>query len=293
MTAGTGSMADASVVIVNFNAGSFLRESVASALQCLDVSSVVIVDNASEDSSLDLVPHDDRIQIVRNERNLGFAAASNIGIARSSSDCVLLLNPDCRIASGTLVRLMETLFSSDRIGMVGPCLMNEDGTEQAGGRRHIPTPKLAFARATGLSLLFPHRFKDFGLHHAPLPDAPVEVEAISGACMLVRRAAIADVGPMDEGYFLHCEDLDWCMRFLQRDWKILFVPDVTAIHHKGASSGDRVLRVELHKHRGMVRFYEKFFLASYPRWVSLPLLAGVWLRFLLIAVRVQVARLFL
>ena len=125
-----------------------------------------------------------------------------------------------------------------------------------------------------------------------MPDAPVEVEAISGACMLVRRAAIADVGPMDEGYFLHCEDLDWCMRFLQRDWKILFVPDVTAIHRKGVSSHDRVLRVELYKHQGMVRFYKKFFLALYPRWVSLPLLAGVWLRFVLIAARVQVVRIF-
>jgi GT2 family glycosyltransferase len=113
--------------------------------------------------------------------------------------------------------------------------MNEDGTEQAGGRRKIPTPELAFVRATGLSRLFPRRFNDFTLHLEPLPETPAEVEAISGACMLARRAAIADVGPIDEGYFLRCEDLDWCMRFLQCEWKILFVPDVTAIHRKGGA----------------------------------------------------------
>lgn len=287
----TGSMAVSSVVIVNFNAGELLREAVLSALYCSSVSDVVIVDNFSSDDSLDRVPQDERVSIVRNNRNIGFAAANNIGIMRSRSDCVLLLNPDCRLAPGAIERLTEVLLSSDQIGMVGPRLMNEDGTEQAGGRRRIPTPQLAFARATSLSWLFPNRFPDFALHLEPLPPAPVEVEAISGACMLVRREASINVGPLDEGYFLHCEDLDWCMRFSERGWKILFVPDAMAIHRKGTSSRPSMLRVEFHKHRSMWRFYNKFFATRHSPWLSALLASGLWTRFLLVASRLQLVAL--
>ncbi len=116
-----------------------------------------------------------------------------------------------------------------------------------------------------------------------LPRQAVAVEGISGAFMLVRREALEEVGPLDEGYFLHCEDLDWFYRFREADWEVLFVPEVAVTHVKGACSGTRPLLVLWHKHRGMVRFYRKFLSDAYP----LPLLwlvfGAVWLRFVLLA----------
>jgi GT2 family glycosyltransferase len=113
----------------------------------------------------------------------------------------------------------------------------------------------------------------------PLPTKPVSVEAISGAFMLVRRSALEAVGPMDDGYFLHCEDIDWCMRFRAIGLKILFVPYISIIHWKGFSSTARPIRVELHKHRGMIRFYYKFFRHQYPGILMYIVVVAVWLRF--------------
>jgi GT2 family glycosyltransferase len=107
--------------------------------------------------------------------------------------------------------------------------------------------------------------------------------------MLVRRAAIADVGEWDEGYFLHCEDLDWCLRFRRKGWKILFVPDARVDHVHGGCSRSRPIFVEWHKHRGMIRFYRKFFREDYPRGLMGLVAVGVWLHFVLVAAR-QVVR---
>jgi hypothetical protein len=177
------------------------------------------------------------------------------------------------------------LESSPQVGMSGPLIVNPDGSEQAGCRRDLPTPWRSFVRAFGLAHLsrwWPQWFSDFSLNANPLPDRPVEVEAISGACMYVRREALEEVGLLDEGYFLHCEDLDWCMRFRERGWKILFVPDARVVHHKGTCSKSRPIRVEWHKHCGMVRFHNKFFRKRYPALVTAIVWVGTWLHFALV-----------
>lgn len=106
---------------------------------------------------------------------------------------------------------------------------------------------------------------------------------MSGSCMLVKREAVEDVGAWDEGYFLHCEDLDWCMRFHLKGWKVLFVPDAPVTHVKGACGEGLRLFVEWHKHKGMVRFYRKFYRDRYPRALWGLVVAGVWLRFAALA----------
>jgi len=164
-------------------------------------------------------------------------------------------------------------------------LINSDGTEQGGGRRAVPTPWRSFVRAFGLSR-FAHRwpklFFDFHLHKQPLPDGPIEVEAISGACMLIKGEVLAKVGTWDEKYFLHCEDLDWCMRFRQAGWKVLFVPSAKITHALGICSKGRPIFVEWHKHKGMMRFYRKFFKHQYPGILMWLVALGIWLRFSLV-----------
>lgn len=271
-----------SIIIINYNAGIHLRECV----QTLpSTSNVIIVDNASHDNSLSLVEalQLPNIHIIRNDKNLGFAAACNIGAKSSTTDLLLFLNPDCRLEPNTIDELVTALNSAPDIGMVGGLLLNPDETEQAGGRRSVPTPWRSFSRAFGLSKLFPRFFKDFNLHESPLPQEPISVEAISGACMLMKRSTFEQLGRWDDKYFLHCEDLDLCMRYRDAGYRILFVPNARLIHYKGICSQERPLAVEWHKHKGMLRFYHKFFRHQYPGILMWLVNLSVGLRFLGIA----------
>ncbi|CAI8897864.1 glycosyltransferase family 2 protein [Pseudomonas brassicacearum] len=289
---GTSSLrGECDVIIVNYNAGELLLACVRSAFAA-GASSVIVVDNDSHDDSLMLVERThavgDSLQIVRNAANLGFAVACNQGARLSAAPNLFFLNPDTVLAADAIDRLLLALHSAPEIGMVGGFLCNPDGSEQAGGRRVFPTPRRAFMRAFGLSrlsALFPSLLSDFLLHKEPLPGTPIVVEAISGACMLVKREAIESVGLWDEDYFLHCEDLDWCMRFHQAGWRVLFVPDAQVMHVFGGCSRQRPYFVEWHKHLGILRFYRKFFRRKYPAVLWVSVVIGVWFRFSLMVLR--------
>ena len=153
------------VIIVNYNAGYLLKEAVGSVLQVADTH-VIVVDNASSDNSLDTLDrfNAEHITIIKNTSNQGFSAACNQGINASTATQLLFLNPDATIQPEALQRLISVLNSDNTIGMVGGLLVNDDGTEQGGGRRAMPTPWRLFVRATGLHHLkswFPTIFYDF------------------------------------------------------------------------------------------------------------------------------------
>lgn len=274
-----------SVVIVNYNAGDILRDCVRHALE--QAGQVIVVDNDSRDDSIaNLRAAFPAVQIIRNRHNLGFAKACNMGARAAAGDHILFLNPDCLLEPGAIQALLDAFHARPHVGMVGGLLTNPDGSEQGGARRAVPTPWRSFVRAFGLSVFssrYPRLFSDYSLHKEPLPSEPVEVEAISGACMMARREAMAEVGLMDEEYFMHCEDLDWCMRFRRSGWSLLFVPGARMVHHKGHCSKSRPIFVEWNKHRGMLRFYRKFFRHQYPGVLMWLVAAGVWLRFSLAA----------
>ncbi|WAK02047.1 glycosyltransferase family 2 protein [Methylobacter sp. YRD-M1] len=272
------------LVTVNYNAGDMLLSCIRSAVG--QAGEIIVVDNASSDQSLANLSVQDEllatVKIIRNSRNLGFAAACNIGMQAAKGDYILFLNPDCELNPDAIQAMLDVFHECAEAGMAGGLLVDPDGKEQGGGRRAIPTPWRSFVRAFGLSRFehrWPRLFSDFHLNKQPLPVHPVEIEAISGACMLVKRKAVEDVGLWDEAYFLHCEDLDWCMRFRQKKWKILFVPDAHIIHYKGMCSRSRPIFVEWHKHKGMMRFYRKFFRHQYPGPLMWLVGAGIGLRF--------------
>jgi len=249
---------------------------------------VFISDNGSSDGSicfLERAIQDERLHIIRNDHNLGFASANNRVIPMTTGDYLLILNPDCLIQSDTLESMLTHLQSHPEAAMAGCLILNPDGSEQAGCRRRVPTPWRTLVRITCLDRLFPNhpKFESVIMHKRPLPEKPIYKEALSGAFMLVRRTAMEDVGLMDEAYFLHCEDLDWCMRFRQKGWKILFVPDVATTHYKGHCSHDRPIRVEWHKHKGMVRFYRQHFRHQYPFLLMVLIIFSIWVRFFVIA----------
>ncbi|CAL1239554.1 glycosyltransferase [Candidatus Methylocalor cossyra] len=276
-----------SVIIVNFNAGSLLSDCVRSVLASTVPVEIIVSDNRSTDASLAELrrsfPGEPRLTIIENPRNLGFAKANNVALPWVRGDFILFLNPDCIIRPNTLAGMLEALAQHPQAAMAGCLIRNPDGSEQAGCRRSVPTPWRTFIRLTRLSRFAKYHsgFESYLQTGLPVPKAPATVEAISGAFMLVRRSAIETVGPMDEGYFMHCEDLDWCMRFRQAGLDILFVPHVEILHVGGVCSASRPISVEYYKHKGMVRFYRKYFRDRYPVFLTWIVLTAVGIRFLL------------
>lgn len=280
---------DVSVVIVNYNGGELVSAAVAAVRESGVPIEIIVTDNGSRDGSFELLRHRfgeiPYVSLIENGANLGFARACNLAIKRAQGQYILLLNPDCLVYPETLGRVMAALKSRPQAALAGCLIRNPDGTEQAGSRRAVPTPWRTLVRVFHLNKLFPNnpRFRSFVLANTPLPQEPLAQEAISGAFMVVRRDALEQVGRLDEGYFLHCEDLDWCMRFRQAGWEILFVPGAEAIHYKGYCSRTRPGFVLYHMHKGMVRFYRKFFHHQYPAPLMWAVAAAVWARFVLLA----------
>ncbi|OQW94194.1 MAG: dTDP-Rha--alpha-D-GlcNAc-pyrophosphate polyprenol alpha-3-L-rhamnosyltransferase [Beggiatoa sp. IS2] len=277
------------VIIVNFNAGSLLTQCVHAAMNSTVSVIVYVIDNGSTDESISQLKQaielDERVHIIRNNINYGFARAANQALPQITSPYILFLNPDCLIKTDTLARFRETMKQYPQAGMAGGLVRNLDGSEQAGCRRSIPSPWRSMVRVFHLDQLFPHhpRFQSFVLTDQPLPSQPVEIEGISGACMFVRQTALQEVGAMDETYFLHGEDLDWFMRFRAHHWSILFIPEIEVTHIKGACSRSQPLRVLWYKHRSMVRFYRKFFRRQYPFIMMVMVVIAVWIRFAILA----------
>ncbi|WP_237251788.1 glycosyltransferase family 2 protein [Thioalkalivibrio nitratireducens] len=285
-----GLVPQVSVIVVSFNSGPLLAECVHAVWASTVAVEVLVSDNGSVDGSVDdliaTAEAGTALRVRRNGRNLGFAGAANAALPQARAPWLLFLNPDCLVRSDTLERMLEVVSKCPEVGIAGCLIRNPDGSEQAGCRRREPTPWRSLARVLHLNRWRPDdpRFRDFNMVAEPLPLEPVPVDAISGAFMLVRHTALAAVGPLDPGYFLHCEDLDWCRRFRDAGYTVLFVPGVDVLHHKGVSSRGRAVRVELHKHRGMLRYYRKFFRERYPRPLMWLVQSMVWARFGVLAV---------
>lgn len=280
-----------SIILVNYNAGPLLADAVGAALASSVPVEVIVSDNGSCDDSLERLEQthaqDARLRILKNGTNLGFAAANNRALPLACAERLLFLNPDCLVATDTLERLIAILDARPEVGMIGCLVCDPDGREQVACRRAIPDPWIALQRLLRLDRLNRSGAgRRLDQRHHPLPAEPVEVEAISGSFMLTTRRALEQVGPLDEGYFLHCEDLDWFVRFQAAGLKILFVPNVSVIHHKGACSTGDPLAVERHKHRGMVRFFRKHQIRRHSRVFGRFVIFGIWAHFGLKAVSI-------
>ncbi|WP_089729124.1 glycosyltransferase family 2 protein [Candidatus Thiosymbion oneisti] len=273
------------VIIVNYNAGDLLADCVQAVLASPIDLEVFVSDNGSRDGSLTRLRRhqggDPRLTILEHGSNLGFAQGNNLVLAHTRAPYLLILNPDCIVGPDSLGQLLDFMDATPDAGMAGCMIRNPDGSEQRSARRRIPTPRIGLTRFLYLGRFFPQltRNERLDLIDDPVPEGPVPVEAVSGALMLVRRSALEEVGPLDEGYFLHCEDLDWFMRFRRAGWKLYLVPNVAVVHHQGSCSTGRPIAVEWHKHKGMVRFFRKFQLRDYPLPFGVLVVIGIWAHF--------------
>lgn len=285
-----------SVVIVNYNSGSYLIRSVQSLLtqERINLVEVLIIDNGSSDGSLaeTMAIDDPRIRIIELQDNLGFAHACNVGLQAARGGMILLFNPDARMEPGALEALCLALDNNPAADIAGPLLLNPDGTEQRGGRREIPSPWQVFCFILRLHKLMPQhpRFRNFNMAGQSIPPGPIKVQAISGSCMLVRVELLDRIGLMDAGYFMHFEDLEWCLRAQRAGRDILFVPSARVVHERGVSSRGHPWRVSWAKHRSLVRFLRRNFTGYYPSIFMLMLRVMVMTRFVWIAAKISMRR---
>jgi N-acetylglucosaminyl-diphospho-decaprenol L-rhamnosyltransferase len=254
---------DLEVAIVSHGAEELLRRCLASLRAHPPRTAtmrVTVVDSGSTDGTPDMVAREFPEFHLERRGNIGFSAANNLVLRGSGAAAVLLLNPDTEVYDGTLDTVLARLAADPRIGMVGAKLVREDGELDHACKRSFPTPLAALAHFTGIGrgagaggALGQYRAVHLG------DDEPGEVDAVNGAFMLCRSAAVAQVGLLDEGYWLYMEDLDWCHRFWDAGWKVFYEPAAVALHVKGGSSGGRrAPRQEIAFHRGMGRFYRRF-----------------------------------
>jgi N-acetylglucosaminyl-diphospho-decaprenol L-rhamnosyltransferase len=208
----------------------------------------VVVDNGSRDGTVDLVR--ERFPDVRliEAENRGLGAGWNIGLSATQSRYTLLLNADAWLVDDALDRLIEFADTRPRAAVVGPRLLNQDGTLQRSVRGFPTLWRLAteyfFLRklAPGSSAL--NAFYAGGFDHDEVRD----VEVVMGACMLVRREAVEQIGYCDEDYFLFSEETDWCFRFREAGWEVVFFPGAECVHVRGAAHGGRMYRENLRGH---------------------------------------------
>lgn len=286
---GTESIAGlTSVIVVAADSGPLLRTCVESVLAGNpgDSLELLLVDNASGDGVPEQVEAthraDTRLQVLRNGANLGFGPACNRGAARARGDVLVFLNPDCLVAQDFVARVRTALSTDDRIGVLGVQVTDAHGRAARGNRRRDPTLRRALTTLTGLARLEARWPAWQGVEMPPANSAAVEmVEAVSGACMVLPRAAFERVGGFDEGYFLHAEDLDLCRRVRDAGWRVAIDPGTRVAHVQGSSSRARPLFVARHKHRGMWRYFSKFDPAARNPVLRGLVWTGIWAHFLL------------
>lgn len=248
---------DLSVVIVNWNTRDLLHHcllSVHKAVHGLELE-VYVVDNASRDDSVALVrEHFPLVHLVENATNAGFARANNQAIRQSTGRYVVLLNSDTEACPGALEILIKFMDLYPDAGGCGPRLLNADGSLQASCHPML-TPGREFWRLVFLDRLWPQ-----AIYHQEEwdPTIPHRVEVIKGACLLLRRAALDQVGPLDEQYFMYTEEVDLCYRLAQAGWELWWVPQAMVKHYGEASSKQVPEAMYLQLYRSKVQFYRKF-----------------------------------
>ncbi|MBW2082870.1 MAG: glycosyltransferase [Deltaproteobacteria bacterium] len=241
------------IVIVSYKSKAYLLACLESILRSLDGEKgrIFVEDNNSGEDLTGLRKRFPQIELNLNTQNLGFARAANKGISRGNAPYILLINPDSLVRPGFFEQAISFMEGNPSVGILGPMIMNVDGSIQ-GSARSFPTPLTAwFGRSSLLSRLFPENRITRKNVLSMLSDGttPMKVDWVSGACMVIRRKALEDVGLFDEQFFMYWEDADICRRMRERRWEVVYFPRAQIVHYSGVSSSQRVFRslLEFHK----------------------------------------------
>ena len=250
-----------SVVIVTWNSQDHIASCLASLQkQAEDLSDeVIVVDNNSQDGTRQIISRDfTSVRVLANERNLGFTRACNRGLAECQGEYVLLLNPDTEVLLGSLNKMVRYMEAHSQVGALGPQLLSPDGRVQPSCRQ-FPTYRLMLWEFTGLRCLFP-RSRIFGAWRMGYFDHRQlrTVDQPMGACLLLRRSVLQEIGFMDDQFEMFFSDVDLCRRVRQAGWKIIFLPLAQVIHRMGASVRRTRGRMVMISHGDCYRYFKKY-----------------------------------
>ena len=273
-----------SVVIVNYNVCYFLEQallSVRRAVQKLEQPvEVFVVDNNSADGSVAMVrARFPEVLLIENQDNPGFSKGNNQALRRATGQYQLLLNPDTVVEEDTFRACCAFMDAHPTCGGLGVKMLDGQGRFLPESKRGLPTPAVAFYKMFGLAKLMP-KSRTFGRYHLGFldKDQTHEIEVLSGAFMLLRKAALDRVGLLDEDYFMYGEDIDLSYRLTQGGWKNYYFPGTRIIHYKGESTKRSSVNYVFVFYRAMVIFAQKHFAPGRAGLFSLLINAAIWLR---------------
>jgi len=280
---------DLGIVILNWNTRDLLRRCIETVLASEGnfTYDVVVVDNASTDGSAEMVAEEfPQVKLIASDMNHGYPRGNNLGLRELGfeGNCAnaprytLLLNPDTELPVDALCDMIWYMDANPKIGVAGPKLVLPSGDLDLACRRSFPTPMISFYRFSGLSRLFP-KSERFGRYNMTFsdPNEEIEVDSVVGAYMQVRREAIAQVGLLDETFFMYGEDLDWAYRIKQAGWTIFYNPAVTVKHVKRAASR-KSERAQMEFYRAMLIFYRKHYRTQTSPLLHSLILLGILLK---------------
>jgi GT2 family glycosyltransferase len=251
---------EVSVVIVTWNGKKYALECLESLRTAHPNLEVIVVDNASTDGTPEAIEAAyPEVKLIRNTENLGFAKANNAGIAVASADFVALVNSDVVVPPGCLQKMVQFLKAHSDVGLIGPKMMSPSGGVGQSVNQ-LPTVWNYFCFALGLHFVMPNSKAFGGYIMSAYPYNQTEdVEVLTGWFWLSPRAAVTQVGGLDERFFMYGEDLDWCYRFRKAGWRIVFFADSEALHYGAASSGQAPVRFYLEMVRANLQYFKKHY----------------------------------
>jgi GT2 family glycosyltransferase len=246
---------DLSVIIVNWNTRDLLCQCIDSLIQTINKidTEILVVDNGSSDGSGDMVRERfPGVKLIENRRNLGFARANNQAMALAKGRYFLLLNPDTQVKEGALEKILSFMDTHLETGIAGGQLLNSSGTKQ-NSVANFPSLATELLNKRFLRWLFPEKFpgKERTYHD------PIDVDSVIGACMMVRRTAIEQVGLLDEDYFLFLEETDWCYRMKKAGWKVYHMPTAEILHFQGKSAETEKGKARIEYYRSRYHYFKK------------------------------------
>ena len=253
-------MPDLSIIVVSWNVKALLRQCLAS----VDAGrgglalEVIVVDSASSDGTTAMVMDEfPWVKMLPQQENVGFSRGNNLGLVGATAPYLLLLNPDTQVLGDALPEMVSYLDQHPNVGVLGPQLLYPNGEVQS-SRRRFPTLLTGFFESTWLQPLAPRAL----LRHYYVQDHPddvtIEVDWVMGACLMVRRGAFQAVGPLDEGYFMYSEEIEWQRRIKGAGWKVVYHPAAQVIHHEGKSSEQVVAQRHIFFQRSKLRYFRQY-----------------------------------
>ena len=277
-----------SVIIVNYNVKYFLKQCLASVYgsdrRLADGSEleldVWVVDNDSVDGSMEMVRRDyPQVHVIENHENVGFARANNMALAKSTGDCMLLLNPDTVVERDTFARCTDFMAEHPDCGGLTVKMVDGKGNFLRESKRGFPSPTASFYKISGLTRLFPHskRFAAYYMGHLGEDDIN-EIEILPGAFLMIRREVYDKIGGLDESYFMYGEDIDYSWSIKLAGWKNYYLPTTRIIHYKGESTRKGSMNYVYTFYNAMAIFVRKYFSGKDARLFNLLLQVAIWMR---------------